>query len=175
MSATHEVRWSVSATPVTINEGGDGGVTPRTQRHENIRKRLGGSGVSMGDLNIGDLAFKDGEHNEIGFYGALFQTFTNANPFALWDDASFIWVKNTGYKAEMTTENSEGESGIYYISTGETHNDNLHILTSGEEVIACLRPGEAWIIPCGSESNGFKMINGDSGSNILVQRLAEVY
>jgi len=129
MATTHEVRWSVSATPVAVETGDDGGHMAVDTLHENIRKSLGGSGTAT---TAGEIDF-----------GGTFSDGTSSTPYlqatsggvAVGDgDSTFIYIKHTGY--EWSTASALGDV------TDDTVNVNL-----ASAVVACLRAGEAWIIP----------------------------
>ena len=130
MATTHEVRWSVSATPVAKETGDDGGTMAHDTIHENIRKSLGGSGTTT----------TDGATD----FGGAWTDGTSATPYlnaaasggvAIGDgDSTFIYVKHTGF--------------IYSSSTalGAVSTNVIHIKLDAE-ICGCLRPGEGWIIP----------------------------
>ena len=130
MATTHEVRWSVSATPVAVETGDNGGHMPVDTLHENIRKSVGGSGVA-------------GTEGATDFGGAWTDG-TSATPYlnaaasggvAIGDSSStFIYVKNTGFIYDTAT--------VLGVATLNV----VHVLLDAE-ICGCLRPGEGWIIP----------------------------
>ena len=156
MATTHEVRWSVSATPVAVETGDDGGHMAVDTLHENIRKSVGGSGVSAGGGVISQ--------------GGTFTDGTSSTPYlqatsggvAIGDSSvTFIYVKHTGFVWNTATEK------------GVATTDTLKILADSEH-IATLGAGEAWIIPLAGSSatvTTFKAAHGDGSTDIAIEAI----
>ena len=130
MAVTHEVRWSVSATPVAKEGGADGGALAYETLHENIRKSVGGSGVATitGTVDKGGT-YADGVNTDTPYLSA-----TSGGVAIGQGTSTFIWIRHTGYEYSTATV------------LGDATTDTINVLI-GAEVVAALRPGEAWIIP----------------------------
>ena len=132
MATTHEVRWSVSATPVAKETGANDGIMAVETLHENIRKSLGGSGIVTNDGAIDFGGVTDGTTNYLQ---------ATSGGVNIGDgDTRFIWVKHTG--------NAWSSSSVL----GATVSDDLDIYIDAEH-IASLNPGESWIIPLPNTSS----------------------
>ena len=136
MATTHEVRWNVSATPVAVETGDDGGHMAVETLHENVRKSVGGGGTSAteGEIDFGGT-YADGT-SSTPYLSA------NSGGVPIGDgNSTFIYVKNLGYEYDSPT------------ALGAVSSDSINIKI-GDEVCAALGKGEAWIIPlAGAVSN----------------------
>ena len=129
MATTHEVRWSVSATPVAKETGDDGGHMAVDTLHENIRKSLGGSGTSATD---GVVDFGGTYADGVSSTPYLSASASGVN---IGDgDTTFLYIKHTGYK--YSTATVLGDATAEYIT-----------IKIDAETVARLNAGEAWIIP----------------------------
>tara|TARA_Y100001938_G_scaffold147833_1_gene229963 strand:- start:2263 stop:2745 length:483 start_codon:yes stop_codon:yes gene_type:complete len=157
MATTHEVRWSVSATPVAKESGDDGGTMAHDTIHENIRKTLGGSGTSETDG-----AISQGGTFTNGVSSTPYLQADNSTTCAIGDGtATFIYVKHTGYLWSSASV------------LGNATTDTLKIYADSEH-IATLNAGEAWIIPVPGSSDtvtsGYYAKRGGS-SDIAVEAI----
>lgn len=148
MATTHEVRWSVSATPVAKESGDDGGTMAHDTIHENIRKSLGGSGTTATDGAISQ--------------GGTFTNGTSSTPYLQADNsttatigdgtATFIYVKHTGYLWSSAS------------TLGAATTDTIKIYADAEH-IATLGAGEAWIIPLAGSSSSVSAFTAQRGGS----------
>ena len=147
MATTHEVRWSVSATPVAKETGDDGGHMAVDTLHENIRKSVGGSGISATD---GAIDF--GGTYADGVSSTPYLQASSAGVSVGNGDTTFLYIKHTGYKWSSATV------------LGDSSTDTITVFADSEH-IATLNSGESWIIPIpGSSSSvsSFKVKRGGS-------------
>jgi hypothetical protein len=147
MSTTHEVRWSVSATPVAKETGDDGGHMAVDTLHENIRKVIGGGGTSSTDGAID--------------FGGTYADGTSSTPYLqatsggvnVGDgDTTFLFIKHEGYEWSTATV------------LGDATTDTIKVYIDAEH-IATLAAGEAWIIPIAGSSataTNYKVLRGGS-------------
>jgi len=137
MATTHEVRWAVSATPIAVETGDDGGHLPVETMHENIRKTVGGSGIATteGAISQGGT-FTDGVSSTPYLDGA--QAGVSIGDAT----CTFIYVKNTGYIYDTATVLGAQVTAVQ--AAAGTH--DIHIKV-GSEVCAVLKAGEGMIFP----------------------------
>lgn len=148
MATTHEVRWSVSATPVAKESGDDGGTMAHDTIHENIRKTLGGSGTST---TAG--AISQGGTFTNGVSSTPYLQADNSTTAAIGDGtATFIYVKHTGYLWSSASV------------LGAATTDTLKIYADSEH-IATLNAGEAWIIPLPGSSSSVTTFSAQRGGS----------
>ena len=134
----HEVRWSVSATPVFSIAEDNGNSMATSTIHENVRKSVGGSGIAVtaGATDFGG-AWTDGTSATPYLNAAASGGVAIGN-----GDSTFIYVKNTGFVYSTATA-----LGVATVNV-------IHIKLDSE-ICGCLRPGEGWIIPLhGAVSDG---------------------
>ena len=149
MATTHEVRQSVSATPVAKETGDDGGTMAHDTIHENIRKSLGGNGTSATDG-----AISQGGTFTNGTSSTPYLQCTNSAAAAIGDaTATFIYVKHTGY-----------EWGGSSTVLGDATEDTILIYADSEH-IATLPSRSAWIIPLAGSSSTVTTFSAQRGGS----------
>lgn len=135
MATTHEVRWSVSATPVAKETGDDGGTMAHDTIHENIRKSIGGSGTTV---TAGATDFGGTWTN--GTSSTPYLSATSGGVNVGDTDTTFLYIKNTGFEYSSATV------------LGDVSEDTITVFIDAEH-IATLNAGEAWIIPIPGSSS----------------------
>tara|TARA_R100000655_G_scaffold105963_1_gene154702 strand:- start:2004 stop:2480 length:477 start_codon:yes stop_codon:yes gene_type:complete len=153
MATTHEVRWSVSATPVAKETGDDGGHMAVDTLHENIRKSVGGNGTSetAGAIDFGGT-YADGVSS------TPYLQATSGGVNVGDTDTTFLYIKHTGYKWSSATV------------LGDATTDTIQVFADAGH-IATLNSGESWIIPIpGSSSSvsNFKVKRG-GGTDLAIE------
>jgi hypothetical protein len=149
MSTTHEVRWNVSATPVAVETGDNGGHMAVDTLHENVRKSVGGGGttVTAGAIDFG------GTYTD-GVSSTPYLSATSGGVAIGDGDSTFIYVKNLGFAFDDAT------------TLGAVSTDSITIKI-GSEVCAALGAGEGWCIPLAGAVSGSSWTAVRGGSTDL--------
>ena len=156
MATTHEVRWSVSATPVAKESGDDGGTMAHDTIHENIRKSVGGSGITATDGVV-----SQGGTFTNGTSSTPYLNATNDASGAIGDaTATFIYVKHTGFAYSTAS------------ALGAATTDTVKIFADSEH-IATLPAGSSWIIPLAGSSDSVTTFSAQRGgsTNIAIEAI----